>query len=367
MNPEINKMMIRLLLIVLMISCKGQEKTENVSGSNSEAINAREHHTITPTPPPYFQPRHTQLNGMVREFVRVMHQDSHGNFWFGTNGDGIIRYDHQSLEGFDITEKFNRNAGAVRGIEEDKAGNIWFATSSGLLQFDGEKFKVFSEQEGLPNDEVWGLTIDKQGLIWLGTTAGIYQFDGKEFKGFHLPTSTVKNPTPMLSDKLVFKILEDQNGTMWFVTDGNGIYKYQNDRFLQMTENNGLTDNHVFDLYEDRQGELWIGTFNGGVSKYDGNSFTNYTRDGVVNGLEAYNFCEDKKGNIWFSAENHGVYRYDGKKFTQFTKQEGLATNTIQNIFVDKKGQVWFSTWEGISLYDGKEITNATEKEIWAK
>jgi len=28
---------------------------------------------------------------------------------------------------------------------------------------------------------------------------------------------------------------------------------------------------------------------------------------------------------------------------------------------------MWFSTWEGISLYDGKEITNVAEKEPWTK
>lgn len=36
---------------------------------------------------------HTNLNGMVSEFVRSMYQDTKGNYWFGTNGNGIIRYD----------------------------------------------------------------------------------------------------------------------------------------------------------------------------------------------------------------------------------------------------------------------------------
>ena len=76
---------------------------------------------------------------------------------------------------------------------------------------------------------------------------------------------------------------------------------------------------------------------------------------------------EDKKGNVWFSAENHGVYRYDGKNFTQFTVQDGLATNTIQHIFEDRKGQIWLSTWKGISVYDGKEITDLADKEPWTK
>lgn len=84
-------------------------------------------------------------------------------------------------------------------------------------------------------------------------------------------------------------------------------------------------------------------------------------------GEETYNFCEDNLGNIWFSAENYGVYKYDGSKFTQFTKENGLATNTIQTIYQDNKNQIWFSTWEGISMLDGKSFVNANEKEPWTK
>jgi ligand-binding sensor domain-containing protein len=45
---------------------------------------------------------HTNLNGMVREFVRSMYQDTKGNYWFGTNGSGIIRYDGTLLEKMNI-------------------------------------------------------------------------------------------------------------------------------------------------------------------------------------------------------------------------------------------------------------------------
>lgn len=359
---------IRLFCVVvamLMFSCKGQEAKKNTkeldeySNQNNTSL-IFDQNTV-------FKQTHSNLNGKVTEFVRKMYQDKKGNFWFGTNGDGIIRYDNKALEEFDITEDFNRNTGAVRGIAEDNVGNIWFGTSSGLIKFDGKNFKVFSKKEGLPSDEIWGMIIDKKGLIWLGTTGGIYQFDGEEFTNFPLPKSIVKNPEPMLSNNLVFKFLEDQNGTMWFVTDGNGIYNYKNSNFTQLTKSNGLTDNNTSDVFQDSKGNIWIGTYNGGVSKYDGSTFFNFTKDGLIEGSEVYNFCEDKKGNVWFSAENYGVYRFDGKKFTQFTIEDGLATNTIQSIYEDNKGQIWFGTWEGISLYDGKEVTDVTDKEPWTK
>ena len=266
---------INLILIVLTFQisyCTGQVKEKPVNdttenGINNQPINSNQSTT--------FPQIHTNLNGMVREFVRTMYQDKKGNYWFGTNGNGIIRYDGQTLETIRI--EGIRPGIRVMKIVEDNAGNIWFGTSDGLIKYDGEKFITFSKKEGLPgeDEEIWGLTIDKNGLIWVGSTGGVSHFDGEKFTPFILPETRVENPQPMLSDKLVFQFLEDKNETMWFVTDGNGIFKYINGEFTHLTNKSGLTDNNASGILEDRQGNIWIGTFYGGVSKFDGTTFTN--------------------------------------------------------------------------------------------
>ncbi|MBK7427061.1 MAG: hypothetical protein IPI60_08540 [Saprospiraceae bacterium] len=66
---------------------------------------------------------------------------------------------------------------------------------------------------------------------------------------------------------------------------------------------------------------------------------------------------EDKAGNLWFGTTGEGVYRYDGKEFAQFTTADGLSNNSIWSILEDKKGNIWFGTDDGISMYDGKSIS----------
>lgn len=349
-----------VLLALQFTSCQGQEGDSSSYKNETREVSAQSPPSKSKT---LFPQIHTNLNGMVREFVRTMYQDTEGNYWFGTNGNGIIRYDGHTLKQIPIRENFQ--GGAVREIAEDKSGNIWFGTSEGLVKYDGEKMIRFAKNEGLPDEEIWGLLIDKSGTIWVGTLDGVCQFDGHKFTPFPLPDMTVDNPQYMLSDKLVNHFLEDKKGTMWLVTDGNGIFKYRDGAFSHLTTSNGLTDNNTADILEDRHGNIWIGTYYGGVSKFDGKTYTNFTRDSIIQGVETYNLMEDRQGNIWFSAENFGVYHYDGTDFKQFTTEDGLTTNGVQSIMEDNKGQIWFGTWQGICLYDGHQFTNANQKEPW--
>lgn len=352
-----------LVIVFFQLSAHpGNAKEKTVTDSTSKGSNK---HSLPLYQSTTFPQIHTNLNGMVREFVRTMYHDSKGNYWFGTNGNGIIRYDGRALEQITIEQK--QQWPAVREIVEDKIGNIWFGTSSGLIKFDGNKFSIFSREDGLQNEDIWGLTVDANGLIWVGSIGGVSHFDGQTFTPFPLPETTVERPQYMLSDKLVLKFLEDRKGVMWLVTDGNGIFKYRNGEFTHLTTRNGLTDNNVADVLEDNRGNIWIGTFYGGVSTFDGTTFTHFTKNGIIEGKETYNFCEDRQGNIWFSAEGYGVYRYDGKDFSRFTSENGLTTNVVQSIHEDTKGQLWFGTWQGISIYDGKEFLNAKDKEPWTK
>jgi len=364
-NIESKKISITRNVILIVLSfqisfCNGQVKEKPVNDSTENEVNTQ---PIILNQSTTFPQIHTNLNGMVREFVRTMYQDKKGNFWFGTNGNGIIRYDGKTLEKISIEglRPFN----VVREIVEDKAGHLWFGTDYGLIKYDGEKFTTYSEKDGLQDDEIWGLKIDKSGLIWVGSIGGVSHFDGEKFIPFPLPDSMVENPNHMLSYKLVFKIIEDKSGTIWLVTDGNGIFKYNKGEVTHLTTKNGLTDNNTADILEDKEGNIWIGTFNGGVSKFDGKTYTNFTKDGIIEGIETYNFCEVSQGNIWFSAENIGVYKYNGANFTQFTTDKGLTTNVVQSIYEDNKGQLWFGTWQGISIYDGQKFMNAKDKEPW--
>lgn len=329
------------------------------------------------TKPSFEQPL-LNTDGQISAFVRRIFQDESGDLWFGTNGDGVIRYNGNSLEYFSLEEGFGGRA--VRGIVEDAAGNVWFGTSGGLTKYDpsallktdAESFTNYTEKDGLINNDVWSITIDSKGIIWIATLQGISRFNGEEFTPFVLPESEPDELRGVTSAKIVHSIMEDSKGQMWFGTNG-GAYIYDGESLSNISEEDGLCNNSVNCILEDKKGNIWFATHHKGVCRYDGTTFIHITTEEGVHGIEAWDLYEDKSGDIWFPMEGFGVYRYNSsvelkagsKSFTNFHKEQGLASSAIQCAFEDKEGRLWFGGWMGLFRYDGTSFFSVTKLGPW--
>jgi hypothetical protein len=51
-------------------------------------------------------------------------------------------------------------------ITQDKDGFLWFATETGLSRFDGTHFRNFTEEDGLPDNDVIQVFADSKGRVW---------------------------------------------------------------------------------------------------------------------------------------------------------------------------------------------------------
>lgn len=72
---------------------------------------------------------------------------------------------------------------------------------------------------------------------------------------------------------------------------------------------------------------------------------------------------EDSKNNLWFGTLNKGVARFDGKNLTNFSEKEGLVGNAVTSVAEDRAGNLWFGTQSGLSKFDGKNFTNFKKKD----
>lgn len=303
------------------------------------------------------------LSAQISAYVRCIFQDKSGHLWFGTNSDGVCRYNGQSLDYLSTKDGLAGNA--VRKILQTADGAMWFATDGGVSRYHLDKFTNYTVADGLTDNNIWSMMLDKGGTIWVGTHGGVCRFDGKSFVPFPIPAAKVENPSFRFGPKLVWSMFEDRDGNLWFGTDGEGARKYDGKSFTTYTTRDGLAGNEVRCIIGDRQGRIWLGTEGGGVSRYDGTGFQNFTRKDGLGNDRVYTMLEDRAGNLWFSTLAAGVTRYDGKAFTVFRELPDLPRTHVQSMLQDKDGTLWFGCSGGLFRFDGTSFINVTRNGPW--
>ncbi|TDH29334.1 regulator [Segetibacter sp. 3557_3] len=350
------------LLFALITSCSGQVNTNTPKDQN----------TSKPSPmvirnfkaaalPPDFD------TTLVSQYIRSIFQDSKGNLWFGTMGEGAVRYDVKTLTYFSHPEGFYNNT--VFAITEDKVGNIWFGTDQGVYKYNGKTFRNFNEKDGLKNLVIGrkSILVDKWGTIWVGTHGGVYRYDASADSKGGLSFSLFESLPPIG----VADMVEDRKGNMWFASFDKGVFRYDGKAIVNFNEIEGLGNNYAGGIAEDKAGNMWF-TMKNGICKYDGKTFTKYTSKDGLWGNEFWGILVEQSGKIWVTARG-STTRFDpsiplpnAKAFTVYTPDNGLNC-CVQSMYQDKSGNVWLGTGQGLYRFDGSRFSKVKQKGPWEK
>lgn len=133
----------------------------------------------------------------------VIFQDLDGIFWIGI-GDGLVRFDpvSESFTTFqnnpDQPNSLSNNL--IKSILEDPVEPetyLWIGTSGGLNKFDyrAGTFEHYTEQDGLPNEVIYGILPDDNGNLWLSTNKGLSRFNpqAETFRNFDVQDGLQSN------------------------------------------------------------------------------------------------------------------------------------------------------------------------------
>jgi len=135
----------------------------------------------------------------VGSFVHAVANDSQGNIWIGTYGNGLFLFDkdlnmlaHVLKDGNDTSLSSN----FITHLYEDARGRMWVCTEDGLCMTDDWKtskkmtFTSLSMEDGLPSNITCAVAEDKDGYLWISTIKGLtqmnpdtYSFTDAYFKG----------------------------------------------------------------------------------------------------------------------------------------------------------------------------------------
>lgn len=220
--------------------------------------------------------KHLGINKSKTDFsnipINCLKADSNGNIWIGTNGNGVYVYHPKTGEllRFDKTISTKSTQylplnGYITTIEEDKQGNIWIGSNgSGIAVYDPtqKRFNVLNHSNSkLPMDRVLNIYCDNSGSIWVGVSGGgLCLYDSKT-KMFHQ-----YGEDRLLSNSVIYKILEDENGNLWVSTNkGISTFDVKKSTFKNFTYHNGIQQS-TFNLgagLKTSSGEMFFGGLDG--------------------------------------------------------------------------------------------------------
>lgn len=145
-------------------------------------------------------------------------EDSKGNIWAGTAGGGLNLF-HEDTKTFthykhNLQDTTSISSSHINAIAEDSKGNLWIGTNSGLNLFHPESntFSVFNEDDGLPNNVVYGIQEDNHGNLWLSTNKGLSKFnpDKRTFRNYDVSDGLLGNSFNRMS------FYKNGNGEIFF-------------------------------------------------------------------------------------------------------------------------------------------------------
>lgn len=307
-------------------------------------------------------------------------QAKDNTYWFGSNGQGVYRYNGKTITHFTMKDGLASNR--IRGIQEDKSGNIYFTTYEGISRFDGRAFMTLSSS---PSTE-WKNQPDDLWFVGAQDTGVVYRYDGKSLHRLALPKTRIgeeqaarfprsKFPNAIWSPYDVYTIVKDSKGNLWFGTASAGVGRFDGRSFSwlyeeHLTEIEGGGSFGIRSILEDQEGAFWICN-----TRYryridpkgtpdPGKGLIKYKRDQGIDRLKApdgvdhsyfMSILEDEKGVLWMATLRHGVWRYDGDKVTRYSVKDGAKDVSLFSINKDNRGDLWLGTHEaGAYKFNGK-------------
>jgi len=289
--------------------------------------------------------------GMIMVFCAYADRD--GYLWFGTLGGGVSRYDGGQFTQFGERDGFSDSV--FMDLLQDRQGRVWIGSNrGGASYYDGHGFTHFTRKDGVTGT-VDALLEDRQGNIWLGTRNGLIRFNGVEL-------STYRDS---LMPPHILDLHQDAKGDLWLASGWTkqGVSRFDGERFVRYTTEDGLAGNEVYSIAEDRRGHLWfVGPE--GLSRFDGKTFSTYNQEESLVDADLRSVFRDRDDRLWFSTDGERVFRFDGKRFAAFEDEKGLPAGYGISISEDRQGHLWFSLYGGgVSRFDGKVFQNLSIRD----
>ena len=277
--------------------------------------------------------------------MKVIYADSEHNIWVGTDGYGILRFTGDRFELFSTEDGLSSNI--VMAIDQDADGAYYFATYGyGVVRQKGSEIDTIQNEQGLPNLTVWSL-LPVGDEVWFGTSDGIQILSGDRVHPFEANDAL---PFPRVSNLSI-----DGLGRIWMATrDGIAVWKEGQLYLPPSLEQMELRDSKGI---LEHDGAIWI-TSNAGLVRFtpDGKAERITEQQGLP---ENYITCiaRGTGRDLWLGSEEGLIhFNVETGAFSQFELSDKVSSNVINFIENERNVRLWLGTDNGLFQVDLKQF-----------
>lgn len=292
--------------------------------------------------------------GLVHQHVSTLARRRNGELWIGTDG-GLSVYSpvdgtfHNETDQSALLDPF------ITDIVEDDEGTVWMATQGvGLLRYDDGRWTNWEQSLNIPHQWITSCLLDPTGDLWLGTHSGLSLFDYRHLKTFDRHDG--------LSHTLMLDMDGNDQGELWFGTQGMGIFYFKDSRFEHISKIAGLPHEHIYTIdVDDVTGRIWAGGVVG-ICELSGPKVVETYLDSSGPEGEMTEIRDIKPGendSLWLVSHKSGLVRFyiSDRRVETYGAESGLGASHPFCLTVTDSDSIWVGTDRGLYFFDGSELT----------
>ncbi len=370
--------------------------------------------------------RNKTLPQRISKRIISIYNEKNGSQWLLTADGLLIKKTGNKLNYIKLES--NR---LYRGMVSSSNINfVYINSDNGLFKINKSSLKisgVFTEQSGLPNNNISYTLLDREGILWLGLNdngiaklvyPNLYLFTFRKY----YTTSIIDNNSHIwittrsglreiwktdrdawkVFDHPVLKLFRQPQNSSLYCQNNNLIltlvrgeileYSIKNNKRLSefpsklnLKKGTDLSGRYkfasIFKSFEDSYGNIWASALDLGVivlNKYR-NVIKIYTdKDGMPDNSVRCIY-EDSSGNFWFGGYSRGLayfsrdkvlkdlgmnYNLANVKVKLYTTKNGLPDNSIRKVTEDSFGNIIIgSRYGGLAVYNKGIIKKITRSD----
>ncbi len=212
--------------------------------------------------------------------------------------------------------------------------------------------RVFTDQDGLPQNSVECLAMDARGYLWAGTQDGAARYNGRTWTPVPLPGRA--------NSRWVRSLLAASDGSIWFGQVLGGLFVLRNGAWEHHEVAEGVSSGQVRCLTERRNGAILAGT-DKGVFQWDGRAWAPVVDPGgrATGSVLTVREVSDsgKPPVLWIGSEQGLAEVLPSGEWRWFTPREGLPSRDVWSFLEtrDPGGRIvlWAGTGRGLARWDG--------------